>query len=764
MNIMSASSSPLSLASLCNRLGEVTTKRGICLNESLEIVQQDRNRAHHNAILTAIMLRLEAEIPSAQLSPNILVTLHRVVAAYASKMEVAQTLEAKKNRGKINHALVEKIFAKIKELHSSVQQLCALPQNSQPQFYARPPDPSSERQQMKSFLEIFFTNECILKAAQRLGLTIDAYVQFREQIRLDGNRIINAGDVDVCLPAQKYLDLPGPLFLLECRLSYLMEKNIVRNMEEVQRVMKKFYFAQLRFAKYARTLSGLLLRVKSTEVTHLVRKRMADLINTIADLRARYRPEHVSKAVTKFAKEIFEVIEEIKLFKIKKTAILFQKFNSLDEDLQAKEALSALHAALTNKIGTICSTCDGGHTKSDLHWFSMYAAAYVQVSKPDPSSHHDPKKTEGALLFYSRLRAGIFDKRSDFYSSLPKMFPSPQEILAMEEISNAPPYVSVIDTVFSELEAARSSPEIRPDTKEFLPKPLRSPPRVKKRTLQPISKRASPSPTVHKKKPQIVSKMEQLMISPPQPLPLPLATAVSGEPQQRQGSASSSDALETMTTASQATETAAAPTPALPSDVVNVKPSFFSFCVGSGPNVHFQYAWHVRRWWSPQYNPLVQDPCYSTKQFSPPVLQSIIFHHTIGLALIPVVMECGQKFTKKDEKGRTIRESYTLPSDVQWTDGSNQFERGVITVAFDPTTREFFHVGFSLKAPSTMRDEYLRDGYFLADVEEPSELVVEPHVSIKTLPDDGSRVETIDDFGVTVIDPKNHVRFETYFM
>jgi hypothetical protein len=190
----------------------------------------------------------------------------------------------------------------------------------------------------------------------------------------------------------------------------------------------------------------------------------------------------------------------------------------------------------------------------------------------------------------------------------------------------------------------------------------------------------------------------------------------------------------------------------------------FSFHTGSGPNLQFHYGWHVRRWWTSEYDPFVKDPDYNQKKLSPDIQRAIRFRHTIGLALVAVVVECGKKFIKTDSIGRCVRESYTMFTDVRWTDGSKRFERGIITVAYDPRSKEFFHVGFALKAPSTLYEEYLRDGYFAAEIdEESSEHIPEISCPIKTLPDDGSRILRIDECGVDVSDPKNRVVFELYW-
>ena len=113
-------------------------------------------------------------------------------------------------------------------------------------------------------------------------------------------------------------------------------------------------------------------------------------------------------------------------------------------------------------------------------------------------------------------------------------------------------------------------------------------------------------------------------------------------------------------------------------------------------------------------------------------------------------------------------ERYYMLAEAQWYDGTDRYEKGVVTVGRNRQTGMIFHYTFSLKAPTTLQKEYSQDGFKPCMQEDPLDMPLQGRIlPYKTIPDDGSVISDIEDrhigfVGVTVDDRKSQLCIKVY--
>jgi hypothetical protein len=186
----------------------------------------------------------------------------------------------------------------------------------------------------------------------------------------------------------------------------------------------------------------------------------------------------------------------------------------------------------------------------------------------------------------------------------------------------------------------------------------------------------------------------------------------------------------------------------------------FHFRVGDGVIPSLNFAWHVRRWYDPSYDPFVSDSHYSSRSYSSEVKTNIRFEHMLPLALLRVVLEQGQQYVDQHVQ----EESRFLAAEVLRDGGA--YDLGVITVARNLQTGVIFHVGFSQLSPTTLQERYAKGNMFQPVTEVPAQEQETPRPYL-TLPDDGSYISDVEEtfqgmYSVTVYDPDRRITVTAY--
>lgn len=726
---MAAVSFPISFTELCKNIEEATTSSKIILNPELHAEPGLRKQTQLKPVLEAILKRIREEKPTDELSLKTLSSLHDSVSKYAEKVTLAQRLSSG-GGGKPLPPLVEKIRENIKELQTKClneQRQC---QTEQISVY-----PTLEKLTPKEFVDLIVVETCVFKASTFLSKTISEHLKYREMFLDDGNYLVFENNLVTSYPAPKYLEIEGALFYLQCRLCFMLNKQLLSDTDAGKRIIGKLLREGSLSPENDKIVQGLLLRAQWAEAVRLQKQRTGDFEAALHVLWSPGRQEDMGIILFTLCRLLSDIAK--RLWKVKEKAEALPKtFSSNEAGIAAHKAIGQEEAQILRDFGSTCEAAAKKHHARALEWFPEYEKAYAKLLESSSSSQHHPKskKSPGSSLpFIPFLKTGIFDDKSEFFPFLPKTIPSPQELRILLNPENHPSYISPIDTLSQECKA-QTSQSAPLDKSDFLPESVFKQTKAKtpkgERHFSPPQR-----PRIEVQK--LVSTMEQLTLSPPPPsavsLPIPPSLPEPLAPQQQPVSALSS---------------------------VNGLESPYPFHVGDGPNQDFHYEWRVSRWYEDPFRPFKVDPLY---QHIPPTAQpQIVFQHTIALALIPVVLKCGRKFENKDYKGR-IRYSYTLPCEIRWTDGSHRFTRGVVSIAREAKTNVFFHVFFANKEPWQLLKEYEQKGYFEAREEEPLEYVAENTDSGKQLPDDGSRIEKIDEYSVQVNDPKNNVQIKAFF-
>ena len=190
---------------------------------------------------------------------------------------------------------------------------------------------------------------------------------------------------------------------------------------------------------------------------------------------------------------------------------------------------------------------------------------------------------------------------------------------------------------------------------------------------------------------------------------------------------------------------------ALLSDVSEKVESPFLVQVGDGPDLELYYAERVRRWVTRGLKVFESDRDYASKGYSPELKSEILFRHSFGRALIPIILSEGKCFEK--EGGARI--NFVLPGEIQ---REHSFEKVLFTVSLDRHTREIFHIYATKKTPLQLISEFAKDGCFQMD-EESLAAMASTSFDKKArkgemLGDDGSRVIAVglDAMSVRMVD------------
>ena len=119
-------------------------------------------------------------------------------------------------------------------------------------------------------------------------------------------------------------------------------------------------------------------------------------------------------------------------------------------------------------------------------------------------------------------------------------------------------------------------------------------------------------------------------------------------------------------------------------------PKKFRFKEGDKADSTLRFAHHAARWYDSSDDPFQNDPIYQCQQLSQEEKEDIRLRHTTPLSLVGVIVEYGDRYQQRGG----LCESFRLPADIQWKDGSGQ-AHGVIAIGRECATKTIFHDHFS---------------------------------------------------------------------
>lgn len=774
---MAAISSPLPLSSLCQNIETATKTVGVVLNPQLQVVPGKRYETNLNSVLQAILNRLEDEATNGEQPPQILTTLSHDVTDFVTKITTAKQVARKGTQ--LDRSLVTKIDIRVQELLNGNRQVCREERQAKGVAELGIYPSLGNRINPKDFVDMVVSESCIFKAVHHIVQADAAYLQYRDKVCANGYHIIFEGGQEHWLVPQKCLELPGPLFLLLCRFSFSSCSQEQHNYSISQRFIPQFLRARLQFPEHTDAINGIIASLRLKESRAILGQRLMALYETIKETQKYCSSGCAGILLSNFAEQFLKKYESFTPLAKDRIRISNQDFASEEEKIAACEPVAEKETEIFAQLGLLFDLAVREHFSSFVQWFNEYLEAYITIQSSSATSKNQ-NFAPACLPFTPRFRTGIFDKKYGLHSLVPATIPTPEALMTMLNPNTTPPYTDPIEEIIQQWTSQQSDSTPPPDTKEFLPQNVA---KWKKPAPKKPSKHKTHPHTAKSGTTQLVQQMEDLTLSKESPAPSPApdskpSLAVTPPVKSTQPAPSisplrpaPSPAPDTKTPPSPKVEVPVEPIPPAPS-ISRLRPApaptleergpRFSFHEGSGPVSEFLFKLRVYRWFENPDSIFQYDHGYNQRKYTEDEKASLILKHTVGLALIPVLLEGGKEFVQKDDKGR-IRHSYTLAADAIWTDGTQRFERGILTVARDQKSRAFFHLFFSKRNPREMFNQYTKMGFFPADASELPEQMPEKADTTLRLPDDNSRVEKIYEYGVDVIDPKNRVRFKAYF-
>jgi len=273
----------LPLTNLCQNIETATKTVGVILNPQLQVVPGKRYETNLNSVLKAILNRLEDEPPTGKQSPQILTTLNHDVTDFTKKITDAKKVARRETQ--LDESLITKIDLRVTELLNDIRGVCHAERQQLEISEQRRTYPSFGRMTHKDFVTMVVSEVCVFKAAHHMDKTAAAYLQYYDQVSADGCRVIFEYGQERLLYPQKYLDLPGPLFLLLCRLCFSICSKEPHDSSVSQKFIPLFLRASLQFPEQKEAINGIITSLRVAESRTLLGQRVVSLIKTIREIQ-----------------------------------------------------------------------------------------------------------------------------------------------------------------------------------------------------------------------------------------------------------------------------------------------------------------------------------------------------------------------------------------------------------------------------------------------------------------------------------------------
>lgn len=704
------------------------------------------SRARHNTILS-LVLNLLPSILLPTTTQQQVTCLKFGICGYIGKSKAAFAAVKKDNT--IDDHLACQIFGILDSFKPS-----AIEQGSDKSVVSKTPTPVSKDEcpdeaSIQHNLSYHATQWYVYKALEYTSLVLARSLHLRDKLVNSGYRFTVTKKGFVALPPLSLFTSPWPIQLL----GFCSQKAIRKGTQETALLRKSIFRikkAKEVFSTYKDELEAFLTSVELNELLLQAAQMTKDCCYTIIIIQAQFSEDALGKLMQNLFSEV-KVInnksDELQKYEQIHFSTSYPSEESefmVGEDLERREI--ELFRQLCDLFAQSAATyrlCIHQLAAEDKK--NSYSAFFERAQRLilNHSKRHKVGKEPPLPKFKPFFAAPIFEQESLFFKHVSSKLPSPDEFFQFSPIE----FTSTISKICREYETRgeNPSPLTQHERLEFLPCERKTKPIPKKKKARKIQ---SPPQMMTQGAAQtdlVSERMAELSLEskenpPPQPSIPPSIT-----------SAPSS--------------TIALAEPQMPLEEHAAIPStLFGFHIGEKAKAKLKFSRRVTRWSDPLCNPF-NDKDYRDRTFSPSVQESIRFQHTPPLPVINVLLSRGERYLHKDK----VKESFYLPAEATWNDGSGKYEKGVITLGRNRYTLEIFHYHFSQQAPSTLQAQYASSEFYKCTEEEDlQELVCESSDSGKELPDDGSFISQIADTGVgfiriTVYDPNRKISFDVYF-
>ena len=748
-----ATANILTLETLYEKFALAVTSSHTILNESLEVIPGRLSAAMHDKILTSALRILEATTADTIPNQAVVIRVRDVIHAYVAKAQIASKLTAKAGRTPrmVPAPVLQQLFDRLKALHVQVssRDSASIPDQKVPPETAL--HTNADFEQTLRHACCMVTEWHLFRALELAASLVRVSQQYRAELLHLQYRLCRDANRMVILPPPSHFEAPWPILLLGHRLDRLSSDS---DTDAYQALVIKILRAKTVYPQHESSIDGILLSARYDQALRAACDMIVGCTKAFAMIRERVPKNRLDPAIVHLIERLDGLKEES--CSLQKDEALFALTISVTdaEKLDLLEQFEKRHTALQEKVSTyfIESLSTFRASLNEFGKFYGSLTASLHQCQESNSKSHPALPQDLSLSFTPVVPAPLFSSTSLFGPFVSHQLPSPEEIVRFSPCLYTTRIDSIIDLHRSGQQHLLSQAVEQPRESE---------------TKSPVAPRKSFRSRTHKKiiissrysfsqRPSVPEKAAPSPSSPPSvpssppyspsfgsplpssPLILPPSMPVD-EP----------SVVEKLSAISLSDEAA---------------PSSSSFSVGSKPDPNVQFSMHVKRWWTPAHDPFLIDPAYRDRHFSQTAKESIRFQHTPPLALIRAVLDMGEKYINEDG----VRESYYLPAEASWYDGSRRYDKGVVTVGRNRHTGEIFHFTFSQQAPSTLRANYSRTQFFRCTEEDvPPPQPPDKLFPQKTLPDDGSSVLQIDDqdigiITVTIDDPKRKVRVDLF--
>ena len=716
-------------ARLLDNFIEVLKTPQMALNEQLDVVPGKRSRAPHNKILAQTLRILEAT-PAESVSSLKCLTLFRdTIRIYLEKIERSSKIAAK-SKGKsiqIDQEIPRKIFARIGAIQHVISAAPVPKRDLKAEIKKYTITDELDRIKLHQCVTGATTEWSLLQACELTSSLLRQTLSTRKHLVDLGYRLVKSKSYITLYPPDSYFEAAWPVLLLGIRLGKILKNLSVHPEEKFRSALALIQKGLAAYPQYRSNFDALLMYAKHSESQYKSGLMIIDVLKSVSSIQDHMPTGAMGCAIRVMANELDSMKLIILRSNEKGAEFDSTTFPSMEQRIAVGSDLENADALIKEHFVEIISQSVSIFKQSLPYLNDVYIEAYTKLAQYEEShsGKHSPQSV--SMKFAPAISMQIFSNKSLFYPYILPHPPTPEELLKFSPVV-LPSYLD--EPLEPSIGKDRALPQ--PTNHEFLPKQHRASPQNRKpakhkekKTPPDIEEHlASPThddsiPVQDASKPPLIEQMEHLSLDPH----LPVLQQESPRP-----------------------------------------PSPFSFKVGDSAPPSLQFGWHVRRWNTPRYNPFVDDEKYSTHTYSPQTQESIRFQHTPPLALISVILECGERYLSED----FARESFFLPAEAIWHDGTARYEKGVITVGRNRLTGHIFHYCFSQLAPSTLCQNYARNRFYRCEEEVPlPEPITEQLGAGRTLPCDGSRISQIEDTGmgsiaVTIDDPRRQITVDVY--
>lgn len=747
---------------------------------TLKPVPGKLSNSPHNKIYSLTLTFLEKANDASPLSKQSLASLYTAIGTYNKKATLA--CKSANKEGAIDSSLFQKLCARIESLSGIARKEEAEHATAPPPISNFTLATKNDAVKLQWDLSYIATEWYAFRA---LDLTVTLYkeqLKYREMLLSRQYRFsqIQAGFAST--PPEAFFTAPWPILLLYIQYAKVMREGGPKKMDSYRPLILRIKKAQELYPQHKEDLDTILIDAEWTELTWQTLDRMVDCGETITVLSCNLPRNGFGQAMIDTITTIQKCIQNLKKLNLSRNEHFTKKYRTADEEFEAGVPIESSMAEFDKEVSDILSQCVDEYKKSLEMITKRYAGVYMRAT--DFFSHLSPKKQakgiDAVRTFTPFIPNGIFEPNSPFSNEIHKKVPSPEELLLFPPFS----FVSAVSTIVHEYDAEKlKSATAEEDVKlSYLP-PLPSP-----SAKRPDKNHTKRSMSVKRKKDQALStpmedesvlkstaeeerKSELPQLPPEEERTKQLGHEESSPPKPEPALPTIPALTQSFQQLSLNVPPHSSPHPAEGSKSrQNAASLDLGFCNGQKSDPTLRFSTHVSRWTlsenSPNH-PFNRDPLYTDRirPLSAASKEAIQFQHTPPLAVINVLLAKGERYVHTDK----VKESFYLPAEATFYDGSNRFEKGVITLGRNLSTGEIFHYHFSQMAPSTLRALYAQLQFLHGtDDDAPADVQSECPDFGRTLGDDGSQIENIEDTGigvmkVTIDDPRRHVKLDVFF-